>query len=354
MKKIAIVISPNWRDYAKKYIDEMAESLRKQRGELEIKIFITDNESSDESFYFLKKSLLEACIIRSKSNGGYAKGCNDSIRKAIEEKFDYIAVFSIHAVLEPDCIKEMIKVARSDDNIAFVQALMMLHNQKNKVSSLGNSTHFLGFGYCEGYKKELPKDLEEKDIFYPSGSSILARREIWEKVGLFDEEFWMYNEDQEIGWRAWLMGYRCVLAPKALMYNKFDFLRSIKKYYWMDRNRILAILFCYSLPALILIAPAFILMEIGLILFSFKTGWFAEKIKVWKYFLSIKNWKYIIKRRRENQKSRIVKDREIVRLITGRIWYQEVDDWKLRLINPIFSLYWRSVRVLLDIFDKIC
>lgn len=342
--KVAVVISPNWHDYARKYIDEMVESLRKQKGELEIKIFITDNESSDESFAFLKSKLLEAQIIRSSDNGGYAKGCNDSIREALRGDFDYIAVFNIHTILEADCLEKMIKTAESDGQIAFVQALMMLWPEKNRVSSLGNTTHFLGFGYCDGYGEKLLEGLIDKDIFYPSGSSILAKKEVWEKVGLFDEDFWMYNEDQEIGWRAWLMGYKCVLSSRALMYNKFDFLRSIKKYYWMDRNRILAILFCYRLPTLILIAPAFIFMEVGLILFSLKSGWFPEKIKVWEYFFSIKNWKYIIRRRRENQNLRKIKDKNIVNLISGRIWYQEVDDWKLRLINPIFELYWKIIR----------
>ena len=294
-------------------------------------------------------------IIRNKTNDGFAKGVNDSIRQALAQGFGYIAVVNIHTTVESNYIGELAKVAESDDKIGVVQARMMLDPEKDRISSLGNVTHFLGFGYCSHYREKWD---EKKfgirhsafgihDIHYPSGSSMFFKREVLEKVGLLDEEYWMYNEDQEIGWRIWLAGYRCVLAPRAVMYNKYEFQRSIEKFYWMDRNRINAILQCYRLPTLLLIFPAFVIMEIGLILFSLKTGWFKEKIRVWKYFLTPRKWAYIYAARKRNQSLRKVRDRDIAKMISGRIWYQEVGDIKLRLINPVFDLYWRVIRFLI-------
>ena len=170
------------------------------------------------------------------------------------------------------------------------------------------------------------------------------KRQALLEVGLFDEEYWMYNEDQELPWRMKLAGWKAVLAPQAIARTKYEFQRSIKKFYWMDRNRILAILECYHILTLILISPAFIVMELGLILFSLKSGWFKDKIRVWAYFLSIKNWQYILRARKRNQSLRKIKDKNIVKLISGKIWYQEVDDWKLRFINPIFGLYWKVAK----------
>jgi GT2 family glycosyltransferase len=227
---------------------------------------------------------------------------------------------------------------------------MMLWPEKDKISSLGNTTHFLGFGYCLSYKEKIinhKSKIINTLIHYPSGSSMFFRRQVLEEIGLLDEEYWMYNEDQEIGWRIWLAGYKCVLAPKAVLYNKYEFLRSIKKFYWMDRNRIISILICYRLATLLLILPAFVVMEIGLILFSFKTGWFRQKLKVWAYFLRPHTWRYLARARRRNQGLRQVKDKQIALLITGRIWYQEIGDWKLRLINPVFELYWQVVKAIM-------
>jgi GT2 family glycosyltransferase len=348
MKKVAIIIAPNYKDYAEKYLADCALSLRQQDWQGEMKIFITDNESGDESFALLKKLAPEAEIIRNKNNDGFAKGNNDAMKLAIAQEFDYIILFNMDTVVESDCVSELVKVAESGENIGAAQARLMLWPDKEKVNSLGNATHFLGFGYCLGYNTRITNyELRIKDIFYPSGAAVLFKREVLEKVGLFDEEFWMYNEDQDLGWRIWLAGWKSVLAPDAVVYHKYQFAKSIKQYYWMDRNRIIAMIKNYHFLTLLLILPPFVIMELGLALFSLKTGWFKEKTKVWKYFLTPAKWKYLIHARRQAQILRKVKDRDIIDMFSGKIWYQEIDDAKLRLINPVFNLYWKIVSKLI-------
>ncbi len=382
MKKVAIIISPNYKDYAKKYLTDCVESLRKQDYQGEMKIFITDNETSPESFEFLNKIFAEKLakarqkfeieIIRNKNNDGFAKGNNDAIKLALKQNFDYIILFNMDTVVESDCVSELVKAVESSEHppcaplakggIGAVQARLMLWPDKEKVNSLGNATHFLGFGYCEGYNEYWEKldsrfrgnDKKEKggndkttDIFYPSGAAVLLKREVLEKVGLFDEEFWMYNEDQDLGWRIWLAGWKCVLAPDAVVYHKYQFAKSIKQYYWMDRNRIIAMIKNYHFLTLLLILPPFVIMELGLMLFSLKTGWFKEKIKVWKYFLTPAKWKYLHNARKRTQSLRKIKDRDIIGMFSGKIWYQEIDDAKLKLINPVFNLYWKIVSKLI-------
>lgn len=396
MKKVAIIISPNYKDYAEKYLDDCVESLRKQDYQGEMKIFITDNESSDGSFALLKKSAPEAEIIRNKGNDGFAKGNNGAMRLAIAQGFDCIILFNMDTVVESNCVSEMVKTAESEkyppctplvkggNQIGAVQARLMLWPERDKINSLGNATHFLGFGYCVGCgekwekldsrlrsprwsfgeaggndkekneddkKGDLNKNVSSfkfqvsKNIFYPSGAAVLFKKEVLEKVGLFDEEFWMYNEDQDLGWRIWLAGWKSVLAPDAVVYHKYRFAKSIKQYYWMDRNRIIAMIKNYHWLTLLLIFPAFVIMELGLVLFSLKTGWFKEKIKVWKYFSTPAKWRYLYGARKQTQSLRKIKDKDITKMITGKIWYQEIDDVKLRLINPAFNFYWAIIRL---------
>ena len=345
-KKVAIIISPNWKDYARKYLADCVRSIRAQDYQGEMKLFIADNQTSPESYKFLSEMVPEAELILNKTNDGFAKGNNDCMKLALIQGFDYIFLINMDTVVESDCVNELIKTAQSDKSIGAIQARLMLWPDKDKINSLGNTTHFLGFGYSLGYKDQIRNyNLEISNLIsYPSGAAVLFKREVLEKVGLFDEEYWMYNEDQELGWRIWLAGFKCVLAPKAIVFHKYEFAKSIKQYYYMDRNRIISILKCYHVLTLLLIMPAFIIMELGLILFSIKTGWFKEKLKVWKYFLTPLKWRYILKSRGQNQKLRKIKDKEIVKLISGRIWYQEIDDRKLKFINPIFDFYWRIVK----------
>jgi GT2 family glycosyltransferase len=347
-KSVAIIISPNWKDYAEKYLEDCVASLRKQDYQGKMKIFLTDNETSERSFQLISKIVPEAEFILNKNNDGFAKGNNDAMRLATAENFDYLFLINMDAVAEPDCIRKLVEVAENDDGIAAVQPRIMLWNEKEKINSLGNVTHFLGFGYSQGYKEKYSeRENKVHDIGYFSGAAVLLRAELLNNIGLFDEKYWMYNEDQELGMRIWLSGSRCVVSDTAVAYHKYEFSKSIKQFYWMDRNRILVMLECYQVLTLILILPAFFVMEFGLILFSLKSGWFKEKLRVWKYFFSLRNWKYILKARKRNQCLRKVKEREFIRLMVGKIWYQEVDDWKLRFVNPVFEVYWMVCRFII-------
>jgi len=364
-KKTAIILG-NYKDEAERHLDECLASLRAQDYAGEIKIYIYDNETSERSFAYIAAHAPEAVIIRNATNDGFAKGNNDGMKLALRNGADYIILFNTDMVTDRACVRKMIEAlekiqadaARTGEAPAgAVQARLMLHPETEKVNSLGNVTHFLGFGYCLGYNEvytpgqaPLPAGPERfENIAYPAGAAVLFAREALERAGLFDEEFWMYNEDQDLGWRLWLAGYRCVLAPDAVAYHKYQFSKSIAKYYWMDRNRLIVILKNYRWSTLFLILPALIIMEFGLLLFAAKGGWLKEKTDVYRYFLNLKHWRYIMRRRRETQALRKAKDGDIITMFTGRIWYQEIDDWKLRLANPAFAAYWRFVLKIISV-----
>lgn len=345
-KKVAIIISPNYQKHANIYLHDCIESLRRQTWAGQKKVFITDNQSTEDSFSFLKQAAPEAEIIRNEKNEGFAKGNNDAMRAALEQGFDYIILFNMDTIIETDCISQLVKAAESDSLIGAVQARMMFWPDENRINSLGNVTHFLGFGYCVGYGGKWSGDSSKSpDIGYPSGAAVLLKKEILERIGLFDEEFWMYNEDQDLGWRIWLTGRRCVLAPQAVVYHKYEFSQRIQRYYWMDRNRILSIIKNYQVSTLLLISFAFVIMEFGQLLFVLQRGLLREKLQVYKYFFSPENWRTILRNRRESQALRKVADRDILQIFSGRIWYEEIGGWGLKLFNFIFDYYWRVVKL---------
>ena len=153
-KKVAVIISPNWRDYAEKYLADCIESIRGQDYQGEIKIFIIDNETSPDSFNFISKTVPEAEIILNKENDGFAKGNNDAMRLALMQGFEYIVLFNMDTEVSSSCVRKLVGVAEKDERIGAVQPRIMLHQKKDTINSLGNSAHFLGFGYCLGYKEK--------------------------------------------------------------------------------------------------------------------------------------------------------------------------------------------------------
>lgn len=345
--KVAVVISPNWRDYGKKYLQACLESLRSQSFK-DFHIFLIDNETSEESFSFLKEQAGEATIIRLSENAGFAGGNNAALKKALEQNFEFVFLLNMDARVETDCLEILINAAHMYPQAAAFQPRIMLWPEKELVNSLGNESHFLGFGFCRGYRSAFnPDDNKVKEIAYASGAGVLIRTADLKRFGLFDEKLWMYNEDQDLCSRFGLAGRSTLIVPTAVVYHEYEFSRSISKYYWMDRNRLIVIWKHYRLLTLVLVAPALIAMELGLAIFSIQSGWLSEKLKVWFFFLNIFNWPYLIKARRETQQLRTVSDRRFTKYFSGRIWYQEIDDIKLRLINPVFNVYWRVIRLIM-------
>ncbi len=349
-KNVAIIIAPNWKDYAARYLGECMESIRQQDYAGGFDVFISDNETSSESYAQLRKLAPEAELILNKDNAGFARGCNEAVRLALTKKrYEYFFFVNMDTVLAPDCLSKIVAQSKKSNDSALIQARLMIHGQDDVVNSLGNDTHFLGFGYCRNYRDKWAdcKDNFSEDISYVSGAAFLMPVDMISKIGLFDEIYWMYNEDQDLGWKAWLAGYKNILAPDAVVYHKYEFTKSIKQYYYMDRNRLINFFSNYRILTILLFLPALLAMEAGMFLFAIKSSWLKEKLAVWRYFFSPKTWGYLLQRRKNVKELRRRPDRDILRHFSGRIWYQEIDDKKLKLANPIFDFYFRFMRLLI-------
>lgn len=356
-KKVAIILI-NYKDYAKIFLLDCIESLRTQSYPRDnFKIFIVDNETSEETAAYLKETAPEAELILNKNNDGFAKGNNDGFRRAMEQSFEYLVALNMDTITDREWLAELVKVAQSDDKFGVVQSRIMLWQKNNstgqvetdKINSLGNDLHFLGFGYCRGYKKIWQNQIKKAvEIAYASGAAVLIKREVLEKIGEFSEEFFMYHEDTDLSWRARLAGWKIVLAPDSVVWHKYEFSRSVRQFYFMERNRLIMTLENYKLGSLLLLLPAFVLMEAGLLFYSFINGLWREKLKVYFYFLQSKNLRRIIKNHQQKTKLRVLSDREIVKNFVGEIEFQEIDNPVLRYIaNPILNLYWQVVKNLI-------
>jgi len=315
------------------------------------KIFLVDNASTDNSVNFVRANFPQVEIIVNKENLGFAKGNNIGIKKALAENFDYICLINQDTISDPGFLKELVKTAEADEKIAAVQPRIMLYPEKDKVNSLGNSIHYLGFGYSSGGYQQFNGNLEPKEIAYASGAAVLIKTNVLKQVGLFDPDFFMYHEDLDLGWRMRLAGYKILVVPNAVIYHKYQFSKSIKKYYFMERNRLLCLLENYKIGTLILIFPAWLVMEIGLLLFSLKSGFWREKLRVYGYFFKLSTWRKISREKgvkRGIRVRRVRRDRDIVKLFTGKIEFQEIDNYLLnKVANPLFDLYWRVIRRLI-------
>ena len=327
-------------------IAECLESLQKITYPVsDFKILIIDNASTDNTLEIIKKNFPEVEIITNDKNLGFAGGNNIGFDFAAQNGFNYIYLLNDDTEVSPDFLTKAVEAMRSDHQAASVQSKLLLHHDKSRINSIGNEIHYLGFGYAGG-NGELDFEMDRREITYASGASVLYDMSKITEVGVFNSEFFMYHEDLDIGWRIWLAGYKNILEPKSVVYHKYQFLKSIKKFYFMERNRFLVVLQNYQLSTLVLLFPALVFIAISMFFYSFLAGWWKEEFKVYKYFLNKQNLVKLMATRKSVQAKRKVPDREVIRRFVGEINFQEKTGFFLKyLVNPVFGLYWKIIKV---------
>lgn len=348
------IILVNYKNYADRFLAACRDSLLRQNFQGNVRFYIVDNASSQNSLNSLKEHFKEAFILP-RPDGNYAAANKLGIKKALEDGCEYVVIANMDTVFDENWLEELVYAVDSDPRIGIAQSKILLYpkneeDKKNpKINSIGNIMHFLGFGFTSGYNESDRVISGFPEIKgYASGCSFIIKKEVFKKIGNYDEEYYMYHDDIEMSWRVKLAGYKIVLAPKSVMYHKYEFERSIRMLYYMERNRYLAMFHYYRLATIILILPMMLAMEVGMILYSLSGGWFLTKIKVIGYFFIPATWVKIMKKRKAIRSLRRLTDREIIKYFESRILFQEIENPVLKYIaNPLMSFYWQMIKYII-------
>ncbi len=351
MEKIGIILI-NYKDYAKKFLSECRDSLYVQNYHKDgFKVYIVDNASSAESRNYLKETYPEAVIVP-RSDGNYSAANNEGILQASKDGCNYFVIANMDTKFDKDWLGELVKAVKENPGAGMIQSKILLYPKDGdlnypKINTIGNIINYLGFGFTDGYKLSDKKIEGYPEIIYASGCSFIVSKKVLDRIGGYDENYYMYHDDTEMGLRARLAGYKNLLAPKSIVYHKYEFSRSVKMVNYMERNRILLILHYYKWRTILLILPALIAMDILMILYSIKDKSLKTKLNIYLYFLSPINWLRIYLKRARIKKIKNKKDKDIMKDFEGRILFQEVENPALKyIVNPIFNLYWKIAKKL--------
>ena len=192
----------------KNHLEKCLESLMKINYN-NYEIILVDNNSSDGSIQFIEKFYPSIRLIKLKDNLGFAEPNNIAVK---ESKGDLVLFLNNDTTVDPNFISEMIKVIKNDPKIAICQSLLL--KPDGTVDSSGDFLTTLGRAYSS---KEKPEQVRE--IFSPRGASMLVKKNIFIELGGFDKKFFATFEDVDLGWRAWIAGYRVLIVPKSVVYH---------------------------------------------------------------------------------------------------------------------------------------
>lgn len=215
-----IIVNWNGAKFLKKCVDSVLNQSYRN-----IEILIIDNASDDNSLEVIQGEVLSAPdipirIIENSENRGYCKGCNQGIDLA---SGTYILILNPDIILTSDFIKNLVSSIELDSRIGMVAGKLVRFDGV----TLDTTGQFLRWNLTpleRGYgKKDTGQFNTPGYSFSTCGAAAFYKRAMLEDIKIkdeyFDESFFTYYEDLDLGWRAQLFGWKCYYNPKALAFH---------------------------------------------------------------------------------------------------------------------------------------
>jgi len=229
--KVSIIIVNwnNWKDTL-----ECLKSL-KELDYPNFRIVIVDNGSQDDSKkkiknYLRKVSCPEKYVfISSQFNLGFSGGNNLGIKAGLTHHSDYFLLLNNDTVVEKKFLKELVKVGESKKQIGVLGPLIYFYDNPKKIWFAGGRFNWLKLSWVKG-RGHLGYDIPISDKFlkrpqkvdFITGCALLIKKEVVEKIGLMDEDYFLYYEDVDWCLKAGKAGYNCVFVPSAKIWHKIS------------------------------------------------------------------------------------------------------------------------------------
>ncbi len=281
-------------------------------------VIVLLNGTEDNSEKIVRKYKVK--IYKSEKNLGFAGGNNFLIKKS---KSKYVIIMNDDVEVERDWINELVRFSERSNADICQPKVLSLKNKKmfEYAGASGGYIDKYGYPFCRGRVfDKVEKDYGQYDspsrIFWACGSCMLIKRSLLDKIGGFDEDFFMYGEELDLCWRANLSGFKIYSVPSSKVYHLGSY--SIKrarmeqeKEFMIHRNVLLVFLKNYSSSTIRRLIVQRVFLEIVSALAFPKKFFPVVKSLIWV----VKNKKKIEKEHKEVQKLRKVEDSELQEII---------------------------------------
>lgn len=210
--KVSIVI-PNFN--GERYLEECLSSLKAQSF-TGFETILVDNASSDSSIEVARKILPNIICIELGTNTGFSAAVNCGIRKSIGE---FVVLLNNDTLLNATWLEELVCCIDNHPRAFSCASKMIQYHQRNLIDNVGDTMTLFGWAYQEGHGKQVDMYSENREIFTACAGAAIYRKRIFEEIGYFDELFFAYLEDVDIGYRARIRGYTNIYCANAVVYH---------------------------------------------------------------------------------------------------------------------------------------
>lgn len=202
----------------KKYLDDCFDSIARisyPKGKFEV--IMIDNGSSDGSVECVREKYPWVKVVPLNKNYGFTGGNNLGVRLA---KGDYVVFLNNDVVVDENWLIELVKLVINNP-YTIVTSKALLLDRPDTIGNAGSKATLIGRGFCPyfGRKDRNSRNSSPRFVVQPYGASMLVKKELFEEIGAFDEDYFASFEDLDLGLRAWLFGHKVVYAPSSIFYH---------------------------------------------------------------------------------------------------------------------------------------
>jgi hypothetical protein len=182
-----------------------------------LEIIVVENASGDGSAEAIRSAAPHVTVIEASENLGFAGGCNMGARAS---RGEVIALLNNDAKPDPRWIHAALDRFAESAEIGAVASKVLDWDGK-LVDYVGSALTWYGMGYKPFLGGPVPKGADvSRDVLFGTGSAMFVRRDVFEQLGGFDERYFMFYEDVDLGWRMKLAGWRFVYEPTSIAFHK--------------------------------------------------------------------------------------------------------------------------------------
>jgi len=246
MRVAIIILNYN----GKEVLPECLESVRQIKGDCHT--IVVDNASTDNSPAWVETKFSEVTLIRNQANLGFATGNNVGIRLALEKDFEAVMLLNNDTKVHPSLVKQLLaaNTPLASPKIYFYPGFEF-HYDRYKDTDRGKVLWYAGGAIDWNNAWGVHRGVDEVDqgqydhaekLEFATGCCLLIRREVFDKIGLFDPRYFLYYEDLDFCVRARRVGLTISYVPRAILWHKnaqsSESGGSLHQYYF-TRNRLL-------------------------------------------------------------------------------------------------------------------
>jgi len=187
-------------------------------------IYVADNDSTDDSLSILKQHFPTVKIIQNKENYGFARGYNEALQFVDEP---YYALVNSDIEVTENWLHPIIDLFNNNPKTAIIQPKILDFKKKAYFEYAGAAGGFIdkyGFPFCRGrlfdtLEQDKGQYDDETEIFWATGACFFIRKEVFHQLKGFDVDFFAHQEEIDLCWRAFNLGFKVIYTPKSRVYH---------------------------------------------------------------------------------------------------------------------------------------